>query len=91
MNLAPALLGVPFGAYLAATALGILPASLVYAGVGRGLGSLLSANQELGASLLLEARVLPELDEHAASRLREMTDRYADVIARERSRADLTD
>jgi hypothetical protein len=40
---------------------------------------------------VLEARVLPELDEHAASRLREMTDRYADVIARERSRADLTD
>lgn len=58
VNLAPALLGVRFGAYLAATALGILPASLVYAGVGRGLGSLLSANQELGVSLLLEARVL---------------------------------
>jgi hypothetical protein len=38
---------------------------------------------------VLEARVTPALDEHAAARLREMTDRYADVIARERARADL--
>jgi len=38
---------------------------------------------------VLEARVVPELDEHAAGRLREMTERYADVIARERARATL--
>lgn len=38
---------------------------------------------------VLEARVVPELDEHAATRLREMTERYADVIARERDRVGL--
>jgi hypothetical protein len=36
---------------------------------------------------VLEARVVPELDEHAASRLRDMTERYADVIGRERARS----
>jgi hypothetical protein len=36
---------------------------------------------------VLEAHVRPELDEHAATRLRDMTDRYADAIARERARA----
>jgi hypothetical protein len=36
---------------------------------------------------VLEAHVRPELDAHAATRLRDMTDRYADVIARERERA----
>jgi hypothetical protein len=36
---------------------------------------------------LLEARITPALDAHAAQRLADMTDRYADVIARERSRA----
>jgi hypothetical protein len=35
---------------------------------------------------LLEARVLPEVDAHAAARLGEMVERYADVIARERAR-----
>lgn len=35
---------------------------------------------------VLEARVVPELDAHAAGRLREMTARYADVITRERAR-----
>lgn len=38
---------------------------------------------------VLEARVTPELDAYAAGRLREMTDRYADVIAREQARARL--
>lgn len=36
---------------------------------------------------LLEARIGPSLDGHAAERLREMCDRYAGFIARERSRA----
>lgn len=35
---------------------------------------------------VLEAHVRPELDAHAATRLLDMTDRYADVIARERAR-----
>jgi hypothetical protein len=36
---------------------------------------------------VLEARVTPELDAHAAARLQAMTERYADVIARARARA----
>jgi hypothetical protein len=40
---------------------------------------------------ILEARVVPELDEHAAARLAEMTQRYADVITRERARAALAE
>jgi hypothetical protein len=36
---------------------------------------------------LLEARIVPELDAHAAARLESMTERYADVIARARARA----
>src|SRR4051794_19962647 len=40
---------------------------------------------------VLEAGLRPDLDEHAATRLRDMTERYADAIARERSRADFAD
>jgi uncharacterized membrane protein YdjX (TVP38/TMEM64 family) len=38
VNLVPAFLGVPLGAYVLATFLGIIPGSLVYASVGNGLG-----------------------------------------------------
>jgi hypothetical protein len=37
---------------------------------------------------LLEARITPAIDAHAASRLADMCQKYADVIARERSRAE---
>jgi hypothetical protein len=37
---------------------------------------------------LLEARITPAIDAHAASRLADMCEKYADVIARERSRAE---
>ncbi len=36
---------------------------------------------------LLEARITPAIDAHAAVRLADMCEKYADVIARERSRA----
>jgi hypothetical protein len=36
---------------------------------------------------LLEAAPLDELDAHAAERFRQMTDRYAEYIARARARA----
>ncbi|MBX5441083.1 MAG: hypothetical protein IRZ32_06090 [Solirubrobacteraceae bacterium] len=36
---------------------------------------------------VLEARLTPEIDEHAHRRFRDMVERYADVIARERARA----
>jgi len=38
---------------------------------------------------ILEQNLTPELDEHAYDRLTEMTDRYADAIARVRARAAL--
>jgi uncharacterized membrane protein YdjX (TVP38/TMEM64 family) len=49
-NLAPALVGMPFGAYAAATALGIIPGTAVFSGIGAGLGEILAAGgrPELG-------------------------------------------
>jgi uncharacterized membrane protein YdjX (TVP38/TMEM64 family) len=35
-NLAPALVGMPFGAYAAATAIGIIPGTAVFSGSARG-------------------------------------------------------
>ena len=37
---------------------------------------------------ILEAGITPEIDGYASSRLAEMTDRYADYIARARARAE---
>lgn len=42
-NLVPGLVGMPFGAYAAATAIGIIPATAVFAGIGAGLGEVLAA------------------------------------------------
>jgi len=39
VNLVPALLGIRLGTYVFATFLGIIPGSVVYAGIGNGLGS----------------------------------------------------
>lgn len=58
VNLVPALLGMRLLPYTVATAIGIVPGSLVYAGVGDGLGALLEAGSEPDPSLLLEPRVL---------------------------------
>lgn len=41
-NLAPALVGMPFGAYAAATAIGIIPGTAVFSGIGAGLGDVLA-------------------------------------------------
>lgn len=40
-NLAPALVGMPFGAFAAATFIGIIPGTAVFAGIGAGLGEVL--------------------------------------------------
>ena len=42
-NLAPALVGMRFGAYAAATAIGIIPGTAVFSGIGAGLGDVLAA------------------------------------------------
>jgi uncharacterized membrane protein YdjX (TVP38/TMEM64 family) len=50
LNLAPALLGMRFAPYLAATFLGIIPGTLVFAGIGAGLDEvfLSGASPDLG-------------------------------------------
>ncbi len=58
VNLVPALLGVPLRTFALATALGIVPGSLVFASVGAGLGHLLERGEEPDLDLILEPRVL---------------------------------
>ena len=52
VNLAPALLGVGFGTYLLATLIGIIPGSFAYAIAGRGLDSVIEAQEAVHQSCL---------------------------------------
>ncbi len=58
VNLVPALLGVPLRTFALATALGIVPGSLVYASMGAGLGHVLERGEEPDLGLILEPAVL---------------------------------
>ena len=58
VNLVPALLGVPLSTFALATAIGIVPGSLVYASVGAGLGVVLERGEEPDLGLLFEPAVL---------------------------------
>ncbi len=53
VNAGPGALGVPLRIYLLGTLLGIIPGSLVYAGIGAGLSSLLEAEEALSPRNLL--------------------------------------
>lgn len=57
-NLAPALLGMRLRPFVAATVLGIAPATFVLAGVGSGVGDLLAAGQAPDVSKILSPPVL---------------------------------
>ena len=57
-NLAPALLGMRLRPFVAATVLGIAPATFVLASVGAGVGGLLAAGRAPDLSLILSAPVL---------------------------------
>ena len=57
-NLAPALVGMPFGAYAAATVLGIIPGSAVFSGIGAGLGSVLAAGQRPDLAVVFSPAIL---------------------------------
>jgi len=57
-NLAPALAGMPFPAYAAATFLGIIPATTVFAGIGAGLGQVLDAGGRPDLSVVFSPGVL---------------------------------
>lgn len=58
VNLVPALLGMRLLPYTLATAVGIVPGSLVYAGVGDGLAAVLEAGGEPDLGIVLQPRVL---------------------------------
>jgi uncharacterized membrane protein YdjX (TVP38/TMEM64 family) len=57
-NLAPALAGMPFPAYAAATFLGIIPGTAVFAGIGAGLGQVLDAGGRPDLSVVFSPGVL---------------------------------
>jgi len=58
VNLVPAFSRMRLGAYLAATWLGILPAALVYALAGSGMGEILAQGSALSLSGIMTPRVL---------------------------------
>lgn len=58
LNLVPALVGMRFGPYLAATAIGIVPGTAVFAGIGAGLGGVLEAGGRPSPGDLLTPGIL---------------------------------
>jgi uncharacterized membrane protein YdjX (TVP38/TMEM64 family) len=58
VNIVPALLGVPFGTYVLATALGIVPGTVVFASLGNGLGEILDRGETPDFSILLDPGLL---------------------------------
>ena len=58
VNLVPAFLGVRLGTFVIATFLGIIPAALVYASVGNGLGAIFEAGGQPDYRIILEPRFL---------------------------------
>ncbi|HKY93873.1 MAG TPA: TVP38/TMEM64 family protein [Kiloniellales bacterium] len=58
VNLVPALLGVPFGTYVLATALGIIPGTVIFASLGNGLGAVLDRGETPDFSILLDPALL---------------------------------
>lgn len=58
VNLAAGLLGVRLGTYVLATALGIIPGTFVYAGLGNGLGAVFDAGGTPDLGLIFKPQVL---------------------------------
>lgn len=58
VNLVPAFLGVPLKTFVSATFIGIIPGALVYAGVGRGLGSVFDAGQSPDLGIIFKPEIL---------------------------------
>lgn len=57
-NLAPALAGMPFMAYAAATFIGIIPGTAVFAGIGSGLGQVLDRGERPDLSVIFAPGIL---------------------------------
>ena len=58
VNLAPAFLGVPLRTYMAATFIGIMPGTFVFASVGNGLGALFEQGREPDVGIIFEPQIL---------------------------------
>lgn len=58
VNLAAGFVDIPLRTFLSATVLGILPGSLVYAGLGSGLGEVFASGQEPNLRVIFEPQVL---------------------------------
>ena len=58
VNLAPALLGMPLAPFAAATFLGIIPGTAVFASIGAGIGHVLDAGGTPDLGIILSAPVL---------------------------------
>lgn len=58
VNLAAGFVNIPLRTFLAATVLGILPGSLVYSGLGSGLGEVFASGQEPNLRVIFEPHVL---------------------------------
>jgi uncharacterized membrane protein YdjX (TVP38/TMEM64 family) len=58
LNLAPALVGMRLAPYAAATFLGIIPATVVFAGIGAGLGQVLDAGGRPDLSVIFSPGIL---------------------------------
>lgn len=61
VNLVPAFFDVPLRTYVTATALGILPASVVYVSVGDGLGTVLESGDRPDLKMIFEPHVFGPL------------------------------
>jgi uncharacterized membrane protein YdjX (TVP38/TMEM64 family) len=58
VNLVPAMLGVRLGTYVLATAVGIVPGTVVYTLVGDGLGAVLETDRSIDLRIINEPRFL---------------------------------
>ena len=58
VNLAAGFVAIPLRTFLIATVLGILPGSLVYAGLGSGLGHVFASGEEPNLRVIFEPQVL---------------------------------
>jgi uncharacterized membrane protein YdjX (TVP38/TMEM64 family) len=58
VNLVSAFMGVPLGTYVVATAVGIIPGTLVYASVGNGLGAVFETGGRPDLGIIFEPRII---------------------------------
>ena len=58
VNIVPALLGMQLRRYVLATMLGIVPASIIYSGLGAGLGALLKRGEQPDLGIIFEWHIL---------------------------------